>query len=480
MSDPASTLAHLLEFGSAPPSDPDWPWVWWMLYEAVAHVGGSRDERWAKFEELVSSQPDSFQIRADVLAAVPIRENRILHNRFIYSAADAFGSPPPLDWCVDGLFARPSLNLLVGDPGSKKTLLALDLAVCVAMGVPWLGRATSPRVALSGAVKPAPESQINNSEGSSASPLSEPSTTPNHLPSVAEPLSSLPPAATSTSPLPQAGEGSGVRGVRHTTPTLIIDEETGKPRLWARIHGALQAHQAKPDIPFHYMSLANFDLRDPDECLALQEAAESVSAGLIIIDALADVIRGSDENSVLAIQPFFTRMRHLAEATHSAVLILHHNNRSGSFRGSSVISAGVDLLLSIESPPDSSLIHLRPLKTRDAAPEPFSARIHFNGDQFHLTPSNEKPGTKRTDRSTATAILDLLAESKEADTQQLFNRMDGISLGTIRNALHQLKLSGLIERSDGGSMGSKASYQLSVKGLELLTINDAPASHDDD
>src|SRR3989304_3432927 len=48
--------------------------------------------------------------------------------------------PPPVEWVVEGLFSRPSINLLVGDPGSKKTVLALDLAACVALGKPWLGK----------------------------------------------------------------------------------------------------------------------------------------------------------------------------------------------------------------------------------------------------------------------------------------------------------------------------------------------------
>ncbi len=36
------------------------------------------------------------------------------------------------------LFTRPSLNFLLGTPGSRKTWLAIDLAVCLATGQPWL------------------------------------------------------------------------------------------------------------------------------------------------------------------------------------------------------------------------------------------------------------------------------------------------------------------------------------------------------
>ncbi|QYK51218.1 MAG: AAA family ATPase [Anaerolineales bacterium] len=402
-----STIARLIEYGPAygviPAAEPNWPPVWAAALAAVAAVTGTRDERMDAFDAFTHTHAEGHSIRQLVFAALPPSENRLLNNRFIFNAADAFKPPPAQDWCIDGLLARRSLNILVGDPGSKKTLLALDLAVCLAAGKPWLGRPV------------------------------------------------------------------------HQCPVLFIDEETGKPRLWARIHASLQAHNATPETPFHYMSLPNFDLRDPDECERLMQAAQSVNAGLIVIDALADVVRGSDENSVLALQPFILRMRYLAEATHAAVLILHHNNKSGIFRGSSVISAGVDLLLNIESEPDSARINLQPLKTRDAAPEPFAALAHFAPGRFHLTP---EPYQMDKDapvwQNTSSAILSLLAQLGQADMECLAQRLDGIVLGTLRNAIHQLKLSGLIERADGGAKGARASYKLSVKGLELLTSTTPP------
>jgi len=57
-----------------------------------------------------------------------------------YCADDALRPPPPVDWCVQGLLTQSSLNLLVGAPGAKKTFLAMDMAVCVALGKPWLDR----------------------------------------------------------------------------------------------------------------------------------------------------------------------------------------------------------------------------------------------------------------------------------------------------------------------------------------------------
>ncbi|HLD92816.1 MAG TPA: AAA family ATPase [Anaerolineales bacterium] len=69
-------------------------------------------------------------------------------DRILYRLKDVIQPPPPREWVVDGILSRSSLNLLVGNPGSKKTYMAVDLAFCVAMGraigVPSSPAASSP------------------------------------------------------------------------------------------------------------------------------------------------------------------------------------------------------------------------------------------------------------------------------------------------------------------------------------------------
>lgn len=52
--------------------------------------------------------------------------------------ADALQPQPPVEWCVDGMFETGTVNVLFGDGGTLKTWSLLDLAVCVAMGKPWI------------------------------------------------------------------------------------------------------------------------------------------------------------------------------------------------------------------------------------------------------------------------------------------------------------------------------------------------------
>lgn len=54
------------------------------------------------------------------------------------------GNLPPPKWMIDGLFEQDALVMLVGPPGSFKSFLAIDWALCLAVGRPWNGRAVAP------------------------------------------------------------------------------------------------------------------------------------------------------------------------------------------------------------------------------------------------------------------------------------------------------------------------------------------------
>lgn len=396
-STPAERLARLIEFGnSAGPTDPV-PDLWQPAFMAVWQVRGSRAARMQAFVDAIQGTPERYTMLEQVLQAVPARENRQYRNHYVWSAADALNDPPAVEWCVEDLFQRPSLNALVGDPGSKKTLLALDLAVCLSIGKPWLDHTVIP------------------------------------------------------------------------CPALIVDEETGRPRLWSRIHQSLVAHSGTAETPLFFQSLPGYDLRSVEDAHILQEAVEECSAGFIVIDALADVLRGGDENSVLSVTPVFNNLRRLAEDCHAAILIVHHNNKTGGFRGSSSISAGVDLMLSVESPADSPLIRLQPLKTRHASPRPFTAEAHFETDRFWLSLAQSESTQLIVSPKlspTANRVLGFVARRGQASTPQLMAEISENSPGAIRNLIHDLVAGGYLVRVDGGSRGAKATFELSARGLE--------------
>jgi hypothetical protein len=55
------------------------------------------------------------------------------------SASDLVNMPPPT-WLIDDVLGTSTLAVLYGKPGSGKSFLALDWALCVAANFPWNGR----------------------------------------------------------------------------------------------------------------------------------------------------------------------------------------------------------------------------------------------------------------------------------------------------------------------------------------------------
>ncbi len=374
---------------------PEWVYAI-MAVEDVAKT--NRLTRWQAFIEAASTF--DYRMVQDVNQATEASVDRTQKDRILYETKDCMHDPPVLDWVVPGVFARPSLNILVGDPGAKKTYLAIDLAACVANGKPWL-----------------------------------------HFP------------------------------VKQC-PVFLVDEETGYLQLWARLHATFHAHDSSWGAPFNYTSLAGYDLRDSEDADQLFRRVLSREAGLIIIDSFQSLLRGS-ENNPNSIQSVLFNLRRMAETCKAAVVVIHHNNREGAYRGSSSISASVDLMLSVSSAPTDTLIELRPVKARFLAPEPFCARANFETTtdgkpRFHLTATDEKPETTESRIESIAApksgltlsILEFLSSNPHSTREQLTSTLNGYSEGSVRNALHQLMISGQITRNPGNK-GKKAIYELS-------------------
>jgi len=409
--DAARILSQAIQFGYAPDPLPNLPPEWFHALAAVLDViDSSQRVRWQTFVSSIKGFP--YEMVEEVADCMEEVVDRTEKDRVLYTSKDGLHPPPPLRWCVAGLFAQPSLNLLVGDPGAKKTYLAIDLAVCVAMGKPWLAHSVN------------------------------------------------------------------------RCPVLLIDEESGLYQLWARVNAALCSHGADSSTPFDYISLGGYDFRDSADADKLIHRAISRGSGLIIIDALSNLMRTGD-SSMSSVQPVLFNLRRMAEFCRAAVLVIHHTNRHGVFRGSSAISAAVDLMLSIKSSPTDSLIELQSLKARFSAPQPFCARAIFEThvprsgeaatwgtpdgqERFHLEPTDEKPSTLTAPPDPSTprkgltlTILDFLAQHPNSSRDQITSHCSDFTTGSVSNAVDQLLASGVIKRANEGNRGTRATYALS-------------------
>jgi hypothetical protein len=242
---------------------------------------------------------------------------------------------------------------------------------------------------------------------------------------------------------------------------LIIDEESGDTRLANRIRDTMRGELgqlANESVPIKSVSLAQFNLlKRPDDADLLARLVLELDAKLIIIDALADVMLGGDENAVKDTQPVFANLRFIAELTGAAFIVIHHANKLGGYRGSSAIAGAIDTLLSVESKQDNSLITFKTEKMRDGEPLNFACEANWTDEGFYLTQSEI---TERAFLSKSQQyVLDFFTEKGDAKFADLLNFTgDLYAENTLRKAVQYLINEKLLERKDDGGQRVEAIY----------------------
>lgn len=296
---------------------------------------------------------------------------------------------PPIEYVVNKFIAEKSLSVWFGQFGAKKTWAALDLAVCAAVGKPWLGMTTKP------------------------------------------------------------------------CNVLIIDEESGDYRLADRMGKALRGElgqDANEDVPIKSISYAGFDLlKSLDDVFLLRELIMAFDAKLVIIDTLMQMMKGGDENAVNETAPVLANLRTIAERTGAAIIVLHHANKMGGYRGSSAIAGAVDNLIRVESTQGDGLIKFKAEKMRDSEPFDFAGEGNWDESGFYMTQSEDTARAFLSDAQQC--ALDFFTEHGDGTLKQLADSAkDQYARETLKKALQNLVSKKFLERKDSGGLGAEAVY----------------------
>lgn len=243
---------------------------------------------------------------------------------------------------------------------------------------------------------------------------------------------------------------------------LLIDEESGQRRIKRRMGDVLRGHNADSSTPVFCVSLAGFDLGNQQTFMELHNLIAITRARLVIIDALADVMLGRDENAVKDVQPVFLALRKFAEETQVAIVIIHHANKGGNYRGSTAIKGALDLLLSVESKTGSNEITFKTEKARDTTTSSFAASANFLTDMFWLIPST--PSMQQAFNKGHRYVLRYLLANGESTVKEISDKADSCSATAARNSVYELIERGLVKRVNAGSRGTVAIVNLTDKG----------------
>lgn len=254
---------------------------------------------------------------------------------------------------------------------------------------------------------------------------------------------------------------------------LIVDEESGPRRLMRRMAEVARGHLTDGNTPVYATSLESFNFWSGSAkhgAAELERVIKQHSAKVVIIDALADVMLGGDENAVKDAQRVFHALRSVAEATGAVIILIHHSLKNGNgYRGSSAILGALDVAIEVVSDEKSTLVKFRTTKARDSEPTGWAGECHFGPGEFWMTGAQAAAGTghkyEKGERLVMTAII---ACGNTATSAQI-ETATGYASSTVRNIVSQLVRLGGLTRVDGGGAGTPGTYR-----IDMLWLMDNP------
>jgi hypothetical protein len=246
-------------------------------------------------------------------------------------------------------------------------------------------------------------------------------------------------------------------------PVLVIDEESGNRRLKLRLAEVMRNHEAGPLTPIWYTTIEGFNLRLVSDVAAVRDLIRATRPTLVILDALVDLMPGADENAAQDVHPVFQALRSLAEEFACAIVVIHHANKNGSYRGSTSMQGAVDLLMMVKSAPKEPVVMFESEKARDTEPLNFSAFAEWNSLKATFALKSTKGDGPRVRFNKGE--LEVLRRLAKAEGHRLLlsymtDHAETVSDISVRKAVRSLAERGYCRRCDAGGRGEKAEYAL--------------------
>lgn len=124
----------------------------------------------------------------------------------------------------------------------------------------------------------------------------------------------------------------------------VFDAENGRGEVHRRL-----ASLGYPEGLRVGVTDPNFDLER--QLYEIEEAGSQLGTDLIILDSLRTLWPGGDENDSDSVTRLLTGLQHAARVTDTAIVILHHRNKSGGYRGSGAMAAVPELMIHLGTHP---------------------------------------------------------------------------------------------------------------------------------
>jgi len=248
-------------------------------------------------------------------------------------------------------------------------------------------------------------------------------------------------------------------------PALIVDEQSGHRRLVRRVKNVLVGHGIEPQGRIAWLTFPHYKLvSQPKDADALRETIRAANARVVIFDSLLNVVEstgtGNPENDSVSMGDLFSVLRQVACECECTIILLHHVNRGGGYRGSTAIKDESDGLVILSRAGDSDVVRFKSEKLRDFEPFGFSAKLNFGSGTFNLSPMSVDDDKGERLSKTMIYCLDFWAGHGDSKIKDMAGPDSPFKEATIRSAVNDLVNMGRAVRRDSGGTGVIGTYGL--------------------
>ncbi|AEI71140.1 hypothetical protein [EBPR siphovirus 5] len=176
----------------------------------------------------------------------------------------------------------------------------------------------------------------------------------------------------------------GEAGAEREKVCVVYLAGEGAPGYKPRIMAWMQKH----GIPLSEWERGRFALIDdsvnfmnPDDVSKLVRSVKrrtGCRVAVLVVDTASRVLPGADENLQKDMSLFIDACRRLERALECVVWGVHHTNKSGDMRGSSVIEGGADFIFALDRPKGSPVGSLFCFKMKDGAADAWTEKYRFD------------------------------------------------------------------------------------------------------
>lgn len=174
-------------------------------------------------------------------------------------------------------------------------------------------------------------------------------------------------------------------------------------------------------------------LLDPACVRELQDLMRREAIALILLDPLADLLDGAEENDAATMHSAMRSIRSIAAASDAAALLIHHTRKSkDEGRGSSAIDGAADAVFLIREQRSGLIVEVR--KQRNASRGP-SCRFVLTVDDEHETASVEYLPIGEDHESAKPAVRSGASTDRQLRMMAYVMRQPVVTVSDLKRAL---------------------------------------------